>query len=168
MNYIDRTTRQYPLTRHEVIPRNLTAGLKNNWGPDELEILNVWPVYPTTPNLTPALNQKVVESTPVLNSQDNKYYQTWVLVELTRQEIEEKTKQRWEEVRRARNHALAQADIMVLPDLWERYTPEQRTIWSNYRQALRDIPTENGDPFSIVWPEHPTIKPGELSQGSGQ
>jgi len=163
MNYIDRTTNQYPLTRHEVIPRNLTAGLKNNWGLEELELLNVWPVYPTTPDLVPAVNQKVVESTPLYNTTDNKYHQTWVLVELTPEELEQKIADQWAYVRKSRNQMLAHADAMVLPDLWERYTPEQKQIWSDYRQALRDIPTDNADPFAIVWPEHPVFKPGQMT-----
>lgn len=164
MYYIDRTTKQYPLTRHEVLPRNFEIGLKAIWGPAELEALNVYPVYPTTTDLVPALNQQLVESTPELNVEENKYYQTWTLVELTTAEIDEKIKQRWAVVRKQRNDAIAQADAMVLPDVWERYNTEQKRIWTEYRQALRDIPTDNADPFNINWPEHPVIKPGSLNQ----
>lgn len=61
----------------------------------------------------------------------------------------------WESLREHRNIMLQQTDSMVLPDRWERLKPEQRKAWSDYRQALRDLPANVGDPRQIVWPEKP-------------
>jgi hypothetical protein len=34
-------------------------------------------------------------------------------------------------------------------------TPEQQQQWATYRQALRDITTQSGYPFNIIWPTPP-------------
>lgn len=59
------------------------------------------------------------------------------------------------DVRAERDRLLAESDVYVLPDRWEAYTAEQRSAWSAYRQALRDIPEQAGFPFDISWPTKP-------------
>ena len=39
-----------------------------------------------------------------------------------------------------RSNLLLDSDIAILPDRWEIMTPEQRQAWTDYRQALRDVP----------------------------
>ena len=63
--------------------------------------------------------------------------------------------QYWEDVRAKRDELLAESDIHVLPDRWERMTPEQRKAWSDYRQALRDLPDTCTDPRNPCWPTPP-------------
>ena len=54
-------------------------------------------------------------------------------------------------IRRERDRLLATTDWMALSD--NTMTPE----WASYRQALRDITSQGGFPYTIEWP----IKPGE-------
>src|SRR5690606_14898161 len=63
--------------------------------------------------------------------------------------------QYWEDVRAKRDELLAESDIHVLPDRWEQMTPEQRKAWSDYRQALRDLPDTCTDPRNPCWPTPP-------------
>jgi hypothetical protein len=58
-------------------------------------------------------------------------------------------------VRQARDELLAESDISVLPDRWASMTQEQQSLWSLYRQNLRDITNQNGFPFEIAWPAKP-------------
>lgn len=60
----------------------------------------------------------------------------------------------WGEVRADRNSRLSATDWWVTKavELGESLTDAQRV----YRQELRDI-TQQADPFSIVWPEVPTL-----------
>lgn len=60
-----------------------------------------------------------------------------------------------EEIRHRRNVYLEKSDGYVLPDRWEDYTAEQKLAWKTYRQALRDIPQQQGYPVTIVWPHPP-------------
>ena len=39
---------------------------------------------------------------------------------------------------------------------WSSLTPEQQQIWSDYRQALLDIPQQTGFPDDVVWPTPPS------------
>lgn len=55
-----------------------------------------------------------------------------------------------EEVRSRRSALLAQCDWTQLAD-----APVDQTSWSVYRQALRDMPQQEGFPHSVVWPTKP-------------
>jgi hypothetical protein len=52
-------------------------------------------------------------------------------------------------VRNKRDRLLSDTDWMALSD--NAMTPE----WASYRQALRDITTQEGFPFSVDWPAKP-------------
>ena len=58
------------------------------------------------------------------------------------------TKNKWREVRSERNRLLADTDWRASSDL------TLRDAWKNYRQALRDVPSQS-DPFAITWPTEP-------------
>ena len=60
------------------------------------------------------------------------------------------TNKMWTAVRLKRNRKLSNSDVMALQD--RVMTDEQKT----YRQALRDLPTTQSDPFNITWPTKPT------------
>jgi len=53
-------------------------------------------------------------------------------------------------VRSTRNTKLAECDWTQIAD-----APVNTQAWANYRQALRDIPTQTGFPWDIQWPEAP-------------
>ena len=54
-------------------------------------------------------------------------------------------------IRRKRNALLSASDWTQVPDIPE----STRVLWQKYRQALRDIPNQDGFPNSIVWPIAP-------------
>ena len=60
------------------------------------------------------------------------------------------TNKAWANVRIRRNRALLNSDVMALQD--RVMTDEQKT----YRQALRDLPTTQSDPFNTTWPTKPS------------
>ena len=60
------------------------------------------------------------------------------------------TNKAWVNVRTRRNRALKNSDVMALQD--RVMTDEQKT----YRQALRDLPSTQSDPFNITWPTKPS------------
>ncbi len=55
-------------------------------------------------------------------------------------------------VRSTRNTKLAECDWTQIAD-----APVNTQAWANYRQALRDIPTQTGFPWDIQWPEAPAV-----------
>ncbi|MBS6474287.1 MAG: phage tail assembly chaperone [Acetobacter sp.] len=57
-------------------------------------------------------------------------------------------------VRRKRDYLLSETDKYVsVPDF--PITSEKRQAYIAYRQKLRDLPTQKGFPFNIVFPEKP-------------
>ena len=54
-------------------------------------------------------------------------------------------------VRSERSSKLSGTDWTQNPDVPEA----TRSLWTTYRQALRDIPTQSGFPYEITWPTPP-------------
>lgn len=55
----------------------------------------------------------------------------------------------WDHIRIHRNTLLLKSDWTQLSD-----APVDNLKWAVYRQALRDITTQE-DPFNIIWPQEP-------------
>jgi hypothetical protein len=53
-------------------------------------------------------------------------------------------------VREQRGEKLADCDWTQVAD-----SPVDKTVWATYRQALRDITTQSGFPWTITWPDAP-------------
>lgn len=61
----------------------------------------------------------------------------------------------WAAIRGRRNKLLRESDVTQVPD--GPYSDDQRIEAAAYRQALRDVPEEVGDPFNVAWPERPSF-----------
>jgi len=55
-----------------------------------------------------------------------------------------------EEVRTQRNALLKDSDWTQVSD-----APVDQSAWADYRQALRDLPEQEGFPQEVVWPQIP-------------
>ena len=53
-------------------------------------------------------------------------------------------------LRIARDALLAATDYIEMPTKWATFTAEQQTAWATYRNALRDIPSNNPS-AELVW-----------------
>lgn len=56
-------------------------------------------------------------------------------------------------VRDSRNAKLKESDWTQLADA--TLSPETIGAWAVYRQALRDVPSQEGFPWEVVWPTQP-------------
>jgi hypothetical protein len=57
-----------------------------------------------------------------------------------------------------RDALLSEVDSIVgNPLRWASFSQAQQQAWSNYRQALLDVPQQAGFPNTINWPTKPTI-----------
>lgn len=60
----------------------------------------------------------------------------------------------WSDNRRgARNSLLSECDWTQLSDA--NLTEEEKSAWSDYRTQLRDMPLQDGFPWSVTWPAKP-------------
>ena len=53
-------------------------------------------------------------------------------------------------VRNSRTEKLKDSDWTQIAD-----STADKAVWATYRQALRDVPTQAGFPWTITWPESP-------------
>lgn len=59
-------------------------------------------------------------------------------------------------IRAQRNTLLAGCDWVEFPSAKHRLSTEYISDWLVYRQALRDIPSQEGFPENVVWPKEVT------------
>lgn len=60
-----------------------------------------------------------------------------------------------EHVRSERDGKIAETDYLAMPDY--PLSDEDKAAVMAYRQALRDVPTQEGFPREVVWPEIPAV-----------
>lgn len=61
-----------------------------------------------------------------------------------------KDEERATAVRATRTQKLSECDWTQLAD-----APVDKAVWATYRQALRDVPTQAGFPWTVQWPDKP-------------
>ncbi|KRP76377.1 hypothetical protein HBO13_22455 [Pseudomonas lactis] len=59
----------------------------------------------------------------------------------------------WASIRTRRQQLLASTEAMQSLD--SSLTDLQRSELALYRQAVRDVPQDSGDPYKVEWPELP-------------
>jgi len=107
-------------------------------------LLAEWDVYPLATADRPAydsLTQTCKEGTPA--QLVGVWTQQWVVENKPQEEAENN-------VRSRRNGLLSESDWTQVAD-----APVDQAAWANYRQALRDITSQEGFPYNVTWPETP-------------
>lgn len=128
---------QFPYTLNHLRRDNANVSFPKQVTNGILEDYDVYPVtFLTKPTHDP-LVQNLVQSQPSLN---NGSWQVSYTVENMAQSDAEAN------VRDKRNRLLTETDWWAVSD--RTMTTEQ----AQYRDALRDIPAQDGFPFSVVWP----------------
>ena len=143
---IVNNTTTYPYTI-----KNLRDSLPNVSLPANLsnEQLIEWDMYEVQFSAAPNdYTKNIIEGTPTLI--DGNYYQNWIQTDATESEIQQRLEDKWFEIREIRNQLLMECDWTQLSDI----PTEIKSLWSSYRQDLRDI-TNQTNPFNIIWPVKP-------------
>ena len=78
------------------------------------------------------------------------WVEKWVSTSATQDEITERTSNKAAQVRAERDALLAATDYTQLAD-----APGDATAWATYREALRNLPTRSGFPWTMTWPTKP-------------
>ena len=83
------------------------------------------------------------------------------VVPFTEEEIQSHKTSLWNSIRSIRNNKMSESDWTQLPDV----NIPNKAEWAAYRQALRDITTQDIDPRvdSVIWPTDPVT--AETQQG---
>ena len=118
----------------------------------DLSEFGVVTVLPTEQPVFDEANNRIEEGTPEYSQSD--WRQVWNVVPLSTEELQSKSDEQAAVVRRNRDAKLAASDWTVLVD--SPLTEEKQTEWKTYRQALRDISSGEGFPYTVAWPSEPS------------
>ena len=80
---------------------------------------------------------------------------SWSVEKIPEKTEEEKLTEARQSVRSKRDSLIADTDFLLCADY--PISAEDLEAVKAYRQALRDVPQQEGFPFDVVWPELPTI-----------
>jgi hypothetical protein len=85
---------------------------------------------------------------------ENQRWETaWAVRDKTAEELQAEYDAEASRIRHERNRLIAECDWTQLDDT--PLTNAKKLEWAEYRQALRDIPTQSGFPWDVVWPNKP-------------
>lgn len=118
--------------------------------PQELSGANIVPVVVFTGQFPVDGYQYAIE---IRQQEDGSWAQVMVQVEITQEQYLNNVAVQAQAVKADRDRMLASTDWIVTKNT-EEGTPVPQA-WKDFRQALRDVPTQAGFPFSIQWPQPP-------------
>jgi hypothetical protein len=94
--------------------------------------------------------QVLEEDPPVFSTEDQRWTQVWRVRDMTDEEVQQRNDSKASEIRTERNQKLSESDWTQLAD-----AQIDKAAWATYRQALRDVPSQAGFPWTIEWPTQP-------------
>jgi hypothetical protein len=142
----ENNVERYPYTLTDLKFDTPSTSFPTEIDEETATFFNLVLVKPTTP---PKENHAVnLERTAIL--QGSEWVEKWVKTPATDKQIEERTAACANDTRKKRNQLLAECDWTQLPD-----SPASYATWATYRQELRDVTTQAGFPWEMVWPEAP-------------
>jgi hypothetical protein len=115
--------------------------------------LNEQGIYIVQPTLKPSNKHTSNYQNTAVQNEDGIWVESWTETPASEQEIEERTVSKIIEVRQIRNKLLQETDWVSIKAKDDG--EDVPTDWKTYRQALRDITTQDGFPHNITWPTKP-------------
>lgn len=116
---------------------------------EDLDVLGVDPILEgAQPDITPY--QHLIRSGP--EQINGLWFWSYTVADFDADVVAAVKARQWDAVRADRNARLSATDWTMLQDV--PCSPEEKTAWATYRQALRDV-TNQDDPFAITWPTAP-------------
>ena len=151
-------------TQGEIRKLNPNVSLPKVWNSNDYDTLGIDPVL-ETPKPDTTGDYKVVVRDGVEQDANNNWVQAWVERDMfsdTEEDGVTTTKAEHEAayqaqvdadaakaVRAERDQKLKDTDWMGMSDV------TMSADWATYRQALRDVPTQEGFPHTVTWPTEP-------------
>ena len=125
---------------HNTRASKLTPQEATAFGVHKLKLVTPPPYNPLTQTRTDADAALV----------DGVWTQVWQVRDLSNEEILQRNTTQSAVVRSIRNAKLTESDWTQIAD-----APADKAAWATYRQALRDISSQEGFPMTITWPDAP-------------
>ena len=140
---------EYPYTVEQFRAANPNTSYPANM-PDD--VLEGYGIYAVTESDKPTYNERTqkisLSNTPALT--DGSWKLNWSVTDKNETEIAEYDADQSAQKRNERNARLSICDWTQVAD-----AGVDKAAWATYRQALRDVPAQDGFPYTITWPTEP-------------
>jgi len=153
MKYYNTET-QTVVSERQVIKANPTTSFALPFSDATLASLNLVRLTDDTKPAYDAATEKVIEG--VIEVREGIAYQTYSVIDRPAEAIANELANKKANVRIQRNDKLSKTDWAVLPD--SPLSTDDKTVYENYRAALRDVPAQAGFPDNAL-PESPDESP---------
>jgi len=140
--FIQGQNQRYPYTLDQFRQEHPNISLAGTATEELLASLGLYYVEGTVYPNYDLHTQTVREEMPILV--DGKYQQNFLVIDLTADTAALN-------IRQERDKKITESDWTQLTD-----SPVDKVAWAEYRQALRDIPSQQGFPFAVSWPVPPS------------
>ena len=136
---------QYPYRYQQLVRDNPNTSFPRTMGKEALESFNMYDVIPDSyPESYDPDVQILRRDTPV-KDENGIWRQSWTISNKSQTDAEKQIKY--------------QRDLLLKDSDWiavkAAETGVANTAWSTYRQALRDVTSQEGYPYSVTWPTQP-------------
>jgi hypothetical protein len=145
----------YPYSIRELRGSNTQVSFPEN--PNK-EVLEKWGVFAVRPENPPTYNyaiQDCIRVNPTLQGEE--WVETWKIRDLTEEEKIKRTEERAAQERATRTSLLIEKVDSISHIRWNLLLEEEKQAVLAYRQALLDVPQQEGFPWEVSWPEPPEL-----------
>lgn len=140
---------KFPYSIGDLRKDNSQISFPANPNNEVLAFYNVFPVVST--GVQYDATTQVAEQNGCAYDTDKQRWQTaWTVRDMTEAEVAQQLESKSAAIRQQRDALLVGSDWTQVLD-----APVNQALWSVYRQALRDITTQAGFPWTIEWPTEP-------------
>ena len=144
--------KKYPYSLYEIKIANLNTSFPSTVSDETMAEYGAMRVYfATQPVLSDT--QVLEEDSPVFSNEDQRWTQVWRVRDMTAEEVASRNNAQAANIRAQRDTKLAETDWIVIKNL--ELNANIPGVWEVYRQALRDIPAQEGFPWDVTWPSQP-------------
>ena len=144
--------KQYPYNFAQLKVANPNVSFPTSPSDETLQEFGMYRVFNATqPELTDT--QVLQEDSPIFSSEDQRWTQVWRVRDMTAEEVQQRNDSQSASVRAERGNLLVASDWTQVDD--SPLTNIKKAEWATYRQALRDVTTQSGFPWTITWPDAP-------------
>lgn len=139
---------RFPYTIKELRRENPNTSFPDQIPAALLAEFGVYKIANTTAPIVDNDTHRVRHATPELIN--NVWTEKWEVLQLPLEQASDN-------IRSKRDNLLKIHVDQINAVRWNVMTTEQQTAWTDYRQALLDIPNQTGFPYSVEWPEVPDL-----------
>lgn len=136
------------VSKQEVKKLHPNTSLPSIWGESVYDGLGIDPVSFTSKPSPSSAYKVVMEAAPIQDS-DGNWVGVWSEQDMNDEQKADFDQLKSEEVRGRRDTLLAETDFFALSDV------TMSSAMTTYRQALREVPQQEGFPGTITWPTKP-------------